>query len=169
MTTAKKVERTQDMPPMFIDHEAINKLAALLNETGLTEIEITEGDKSLRVTKSAPMVQAYQAAPALAAPAAAPAAASAPAATATVSALSPENHPGAVKSPMVGTAYLQPDPASPRFVTKGATVKAGDTLLIIEAMKVMNPIKAEKAGTVTHVLIDDAQPVEFGQPLVVIE
>ena len=165
MTTAKKVERTPEMPPMFIDHEAINKLAALLNETGLTEIEITEGDKSLRVTKSAPMIQAYQAAPQMAA-AAAPLAA-APAAT--IAAITPENHPGAVKSPMVGTAYLQADPASPRFVSKGASVKVGDTLLIIEAMKVMNPIKAEKAGTVTHILIDDAQPVEFGQPLVVIE
>jgi len=167
MTTAKKVERTPEMPLMFIDHEAINKLAALLNETGLTEIEITEGDKSLRVTKSAPMVQAYQAAPQMAAaPAGAPVAA---APTAAIAAITPENHPGAVKSPMVGTAYLQADPSSPRFVTKGATVKAGDTLLIIEAMKVMNPIKAEKAGTVTHILIDDAQPVEFGQALVVIE
>jgi len=168
MTNAKKVERNPDMPPMFIDHEAINKLAALLNETGLTEIEITEGDKSLRVTKSAPTVQAMQAfAPtAIAAPAAA--AVAAPAA-ASIAAISPENHPGAVKSPMVGTAYLQPDPSSPRFVTKGAKVKAGDTLLIIEAMKVMNPIKAEKGGTVVDILIDDASPVEFGQPLVVIE
>ncbi|MDE1151694.1 MAG: acetyl-CoA carboxylase biotin carboxyl carrier protein [Micavibrio sp.] len=166
MTNTKKVERNPDMPPMFIDHEAINKLAALLNETGLTEIEITEGDKSLRVTKSAPTVQAYHAPAAMAAPAAALAA---PVAAATIAAISPENHPGAVKSPMVGTVYLQQDPSSPRFVTKGAKVKAGDTLLIIEAMKVMNPIKAEKGGTVTDILVDDASPVEFGQPLVVIE
>ncbi len=165
-TTPKKIERTTPMPPMFIDHEAINKLAALLNDTGLTEIEITEGDKSLRVTKAAPAVQAYAPAPMMAQ---APAAVAGPAPVASVSAISPENHPGAVKSPMVGTAYLQSDPAAPRFVTKGAKVKAGDTLLIIEAMKVMNPIKAEKGGTVTDILIDDAQPVEFGQPLMVIE
>lgn len=146
-------------PPMYIDHDAIRKLAGLLNETGLSEIEITEGDKSLRVTKSLPMQTV--AAP-MAAPAALPPAAS-------IGATAPDNHPGAVKSPMVGTAYLQPDPGAPRFVSKGSTVKAGDTLLIIEAMKVMNPIKAEKGGTVIDILIDDAQPVEFGQPLLIIE
>ena len=150
------------MSSMKIDHEAIRNLAELLNETGLTEIEISEADKRIRVTKStAVQVAAPVHAPAPAAPAPAPAAAAAPAPA--------ENHPGAVKSPMVGTAYLQSEPGAPRFVTKGATVKAGDTLLIIEAMKVMNPIKAEKGGTVTDILIDDAQPVEFGQPLVVIE
>ena len=152
------------MPPMTIDHDAIKKLAGLLNETGLTEIEITEGDKSLRVSKSvnvsyaaAPAAGYAPAAPALAAPAA------------SVSALSPDNHPGAVKSPMVGTVYLQSEPGAPRFVSKGAKIKAGDTICIIEAMKVMNPIKADKGGTVTDVLIDDAQPVEFGQVLVIIE
>lgn len=150
---------------MYIDHEAIRKLAGLLNETGLSEIEITEGDKSLRVTKSAP---AQTVAAPLAAAAVAPAAIAAPVA-ASVAAMTPDNHPGAVKSPMVGTAYLQPDPSSPRFVTKGASVKEGDTLLIIEAMKVMNPIKAEKSGTVVDVLVEDAQPVEFGQPLFIIE
>jgi acetyl-CoA carboxylase biotin carboxyl carrier protein len=163
MANTKKLERNNQMPPMTIDHEAIRKLAGLLNETGLTEIEITEGDKSLRVSKSMQM-QAVAAAPAMAAPA--PVAAATPA---SVSAISAENHPGAVKSPMVGTAYLQSEPGSPRFVTKGAKVKAGDTLLIIEAMKVMNPIKADRGGTVVDVLIDDAQPVEFGQALVVIE
>lgn len=152
------------MPPMMIDHEAIKKLAALLNETGLTEIEITEGDKALRVSKSV-NVQSY------AAPAAAPqpAAIAAAAPAASVSALSPDNHPGAVKSPMVGTVYLQSDPGAPRFVTKGGKVKAGDTLCIIEAMKVMNPIKADKGGTILDILVDDAQPVEFGQVLVIIE
>lgn len=164
MTNTKKVEeRNAPMPPMTIDHEAIKKLATLLNETGLTEIEITEGDKSLRVQKSAAPVHAVAAGPAYSAPAAAPAA------VATVSAISADNHPGAVKSPMVGTVYLQSEPGAPRFVTKGAKVKAGDTICIIEAMKVMNPIKAEKGGTVADVLVDDAQPVEFGQPLVVIE
>ena len=162
MTVTKLKERKPPMSSMKIDHEAIKNLAALLNETGLTEIEIAEGDKRVRVTKSAPMQSYIQSA--------APAGASAPAAAAApVVAKTPETHPGAVKSPMVGTAYLQSDPASPRFVTKGATVKAGDTLLIIEAMKVMNPIKAENGGTITHILVDSAKPVEFGDVLMVIE
>jgi len=154
------------MPAMTIDHDAIKKLAGLLNETGLTEIEITEGDKRLRVSKTVNMTT-YAAPVAGPGMMQAPAAALAPAAT--VSAISPENHPGAVKSPMVGTVYLQSEPGAPRFVSKGAKVKAGDTICIIEAMKVMNPIKAEKGGTVSDVLIDDAQPVEFGQALVIIE
>ncbi|MDP2205620.1 MAG: acetyl-CoA carboxylase biotin carboxyl carrier protein [Alphaproteobacteria bacterium] len=154
------------MSAMKIDHEAIKNLAGLLNETGLTEIEVTDGDKSVRVTKNlgAPAVHA--------APALQHATAAAPVAsveTGKVAALTPDNHPGVVKSPMVGTAYLQSEPSAPKFVTKGATVKAGDTLLIIEAMKVMNPIKAEKSGTVTDILIEDSQPVEFGQPLLIIE
>lgn len=163
MSVTKLKERKPPMSSMKIDPEAIRNLAVLLNETGLTEIEIAEGDKRIRVTKSV-TVQAY-------APAAAPQHAPAPAAqdTGKVVATAPENHPGVVKSPMVGTAYLQPDPASPKFVTKGAAVKAGDTLLIIEAMKVMNPIKAEKGGTVKDILIGDGQPVEFGQALVIIE
>ena len=166
MSTVEKIkdnERNKSMSSMKIDHDAIKNLATLLNETGLTEIEIAEGDRKIRVTKAPATLQAYAPAPASYAPA--PAAA----ATATVTAISPENHPGAVKSPMVGTAYLQSEPGSPRFISKGAKVKAGDTLLIIEAMKVMNPIKAEKGGTVTDILIDDAQPVEFGQALVIIE
>jgi len=149
---------------MTIDHEAIKKLATLLNETGLTEIEITEGDKSLRVQKSAAPVHAVAAGPStFAAPS------SGPSPVATVAAISVENHPGAVKSPMVGTVYLQSEPGAPRFVVKGAKIKPGDTICIIEAMKVMNPIKAEKGGTVLDVMVDDAQPVEFGQTLVVIE
>lgn len=154
---------------MKIDHEAIKNLAGLLNETGLTEIEISQGDSCIRVTKAV-NVQSFaapQAMPAFAPANAAPAAAVAP--VANVAATAPENHPGAVKSPMVGTAYLQPEPGSPRFAAKGASVKAGDTLVIIEAMKVMNPIKAEKAGTVVDVLIEDGQPVEFGQPMFIIE
>lgn len=160
-------ERNSDMSGMKIDHEAIKNLASLLNETGLTEIEVTDGDKSVRVTKNfgAPAVHAAAPAPAPAAGAAAPIAVEA----GKLAALSPDNHPGVVKSPMVGTAYLQSEPSAPKFVSKGAKVKAGDTLLIIEAMKVMNPIKAEKSGTVTDILIDDAQPVEFGQPLLIIE
>ncbi len=152
------------MSPMKIDHEAIKNLASLLNETGLTEIEIAEGEHRIRVTKSV-SVQSFTA-PQVMAPVAA---ANAPAAAASVAAISPENHPGAVKSPMVGTAYLQSEPSAPKFISKGAKVKAGDTLLIIEAMKVMNPIKAEKGGTVADILIEDGQPVEFGQALVIIE
>lgn len=151
------------MPAMKIDHDAIKGLAELLNETGLTEIEISEGDKKIRVTRSV-SVQSFTAPQAMA-----PVAAANTAAASNVKAISPENHPGAVKSPMVGTAYLQPEPGSARFVTKGATVKAGDTLLIIEAMKVMNPIKADKGGTVKDILIEDGQPVEFGQALFIIE
>ena len=153
------------MSPMKIDHDAIRSLATLLTETDLTEIEIAEGDKRIRVTRTISVQAITAAAPmAYAAPANALAADGG-----KVVAISHENHPGAVKSPMVGTVYLQPDPGSPRFVTKGASVKAGDTLLIIEAMKVMNPIKAEKGGVVTEVLVEDSQPVEFGQPLVSIE
>lgn len=150
------------MSPMKIDHDAIKNLANLLTETDLTEIEIAEGDKRIRVTRTV-TVQA------ITAPTPMVHAAPANAEGAKIAALSPENHPGAVKSPMVGTAYLQSEPGAPRFISKGAKVKPGDTLLIIEAMKVMNPIKAEKGGTVADILIDDSQPVEFGQVLVIVE
>ncbi len=153
---------------MKIDHDAIKNLAGLLNETGLTEIEISQGDSCIRVTKAV-NVQTFAAPQAMPAFAPANSAPAAVAPVASVAATAPENHPGAVKSPMVGTAYLQPEPGAPRFAAKGAKVKAGDTLVIIEAMKVMNPIKAEKAGTVVDVLIEDGQPVEFGQPMFIIE
>jgi acetyl-CoA carboxylase biotin carboxyl carrier protein len=158
-----KTERKLKMPPMKIDHDAIRNLATLLEETNLTEIEIAEGDKRIRVTRTlaAQVVSAAAVAPV--------AAANAPATEAKIAAIAPENHPGAVKSPMVGTVYLQSEPGAARFVTKGAAVKPGDTLVIIEAMKVMNPIKADRAGTVTDILIEDSQPVEFGQALVIIE
>jgi acetyl-CoA carboxylase biotin carboxyl carrier protein len=163
----KEEERNENMSAMKIDHEAIKNLASLLNETGLTEIEVTDGEKKVRVTKniSVQTVAAHAAAPVAAAPVAAPA----PVESGNVAALSADNHPGAVKSPMVGTVYMQSEPNAPSFVSVGAKVKVGDTLLIIEAMKVMNPIKAEKAGTVTQILVNDAEPVEFGQPLLIIE
>jgi len=148
--------------PIKIDNEAIKSLAALLNETDLTEIEIAEGDQRIRVARTsqvvaaAPVMAAHHHAPAAGAPAAAAAA-------------SVESHPGAVKSPMVGTVYLQPGPGKPAFISKGAKVRAGETLLIIEAMKVMNQIESPKSGTVVDILVDDSQPVEFGQVLVVIE
>ncbi len=151
---------------MKIDHEAIKNLAGLLNETGLTEIEIAEGDHRIRVTKAV-TVQAIAAPQQM--PAFAPANVAGPTGVSNVAAISADNHPGAVKSPMVGTAYLQSEPSAPRFAPKGASVKVGDTLLIIEAMKVMNPIKAEKAGTIVDVLVEDGQPVEFGQVLFIIE
>jgi acetyl-CoA carboxylase biotin carboxyl carrier protein len=152
---------------MKIDHDAIKNLATLLTETDLTEIEIAEGDKRIRVTRTV-TVQAFTAPTQVQQAPAANAPAPVAAAPAPVSAISPENHPGAVKSPMVGTVYLQSSPDAPKFITKGQTVQPGDTLLIIEAMKVMNPIKAEKGGTVQEILVDDSQPVEFGQPLVII-
>ena len=151
------------MCAMKIDHDAIKNLATLLTETDLSEIEIAEGDKRIRVTRTI-TVQAFTS------PSSAQVgqAANAPGTAPATPAISHENHPGAVKSPMVGTVYLQSEPSAPKFITKGQTVQPGDTLLIIEAMKVMNPIKAERGGIVQEILVDDSQPVEFGQPLVII-
>ena len=157
-----------------IDARLVRKLADILNDTGLTEIQVEHGGLKIRVARevtvqAAPtqMVAAPQmlAAPVAAAPA--PAAASAPAAAAAPAASAiPAD---AVKSPMVGTVYLQPQPGSPAFVKVGDTVTAGQTLLIIEAMKTMNPIPSPKAGKVVELLVVDGQPVEFGEPLAVIE
>lgn len=151
---------------MKIDSKAIKELAALLDETDLNEIEVADGDQSIRVARGGAV---YAGAPAAAAPVSMPSDPAVP----QMASVSTDNvagsHPGAVTSPMVGTAYLQSEPGSPAFASKGDVVKAGDTLLIIEAMKVMNPIKAEKGGTVTQILVDDAQPVEFGDVLMVIE
>ena len=147
-----------------IDSAAIRELAAIMEETGLTEIEVSEGDRAIRVAKGQMLVSA---APAMHAahPGPAPAAAPVESAPAGPTAQSP----GAVTSPMVGTAYLRPDPSSQPFVTAGSTVSVGDTLLIIEAMKVMNPIKAAKGGVVKQIVVSDGQPVEFGEVLIVIE
>lgn len=147
---------------MNIDGELVRELAELLAESGLSEIEVEDGDRKIRVarqfTAAAPM-PAYAPAPAATAPAAAAVEAPSAAATAPVD---------AVKSPMVGTVYLAPEPGAANFADVGKTVKAGDTLVIVEAMKVMNPILAPKAGTITAVLVENGQPVEFDQPLVVI-
>jgi acetyl-CoA carboxylase biotin carboxyl carrier protein len=151
---------------MHVDIELVRQLAAVLDETQLTEIEVEDGERRVRVART------VTAAPAMhyAAPAAtpAPAAAAAPAA-AEVGASAPAPTQNAVKSPMVGTAYLKPNPEAKTFVNVGDKVAAGDTLLIIEAMKVMNPIQAPAAGTVKAILIENGQPVEFDQPLVVVE
>jgi acetyl-CoA carboxylase biotin carboxyl carrier protein len=155
------------MAKFEMDTEFIRKLAMLLEETNLGEIEMADGDRHIRVARQAVAAAApVVAAAPVAAPAAAPAAiAAAPAAGAADN----SKHPGAVKSPMVGTAYLSPEPGKPVFANIGDKVTAGQTLLIIEAMKTFNPIKAPKAGTLAQVLIDNAQPVEFGQPLMIIE
>ena len=149
---------------MNIDTKLVRELAELLAETGLSEIEVEDGDRKIKVARQI-------AAAAVAAPIAAPpAAVAAPVVTAPAAtpAAAPAEHADAVKSPMVGTVYLSPEPGAASFVSVGQTVKAGDTLLIIEAMKVMNPIVAPNAGTVKAVLVENAQPVEFDQPLVVI-
>lgn len=150
---------------MNIDAALVRELAEMLGETGLTEIEVEDGDRKIRVARGA--VMAAPVAPMMASPAAAaPAPVSAAPAPAAESA--PADIAGAVKSPMVGTAYLSPEPGAAQFVKVGDSVAKGDTLLIVEAMKVMNPIAADRAGTVTQILVENAQPVEFDQPLVVI-
>ena len=146
-------------PAMTIDDKLVRQLADILADTGLTEIEIQEGEKRVRVSRAA---QAGPAAPVVAAaPAPAPAA---PAPTPAPEAPAAN----ALKSPMVGTVYLAPEPGADDFVKVGDTVKAGDTVLIVEAMKVMNPITATSAGTVKQILVENGQPIEFDQPLIVI-
>ena len=149
---------------MQVDTDLVRQLAEMLNESDLSEIEVQDGERRIVVKRKL----AAAAAPVAYAPAptAAPAAAAAEAAPA---AANPANHPGAVKSPMVGTVYLAGEPGAAPFVSVGSQVSAGDTLLIVEAMKVMNPITATKGGTVKQILVENAQPVEFDQPLVIIE
>ncbi|MET0371036.1 MAG: acetyl-CoA carboxylase biotin carboxyl carrier protein [Sphingobium sp.] len=147
---------------MQVDVALVRELATLLDDTNLTEIEVEHGDRKIRVARKAGPVAA---APVYAtAPAAAPVASVAPAAP---EATAPAGN--AVKSPIVGTAYLSAEPGAAPFIRVGSTVKAGDTLLIVEAMKVMNAIPAPAGGTVKAVLVDNGQPVEYDQPLVVIE
>lgn len=154
---------------MNIDAALVRELAVLLGDTGLTEIEVADGGRKIRVARNiavAPAAPAY--APALPLPAAAPVAAAAPAPAAPVAAAPAAVEGTLVKSPMVGTAYLAPEPGAPDFISLGKAVKAGDTLLIVEAMKVMNPITAPTSGTIKAIQIENGQPVEFDQPLVVI-
>ena len=149
------------MGKFTIDKELIRELAGLLDETGLTEIEVEHSDVRIRVARGGTVVHA--AAPAVSA-----------AATATASAAAaPVNdihgHPGLVTSPMVGTIYTSAEPGAPPFVRVGDKVSAGQTVLIVEAMKTMNPVTAPKGGTVTRILISNEQPVEYGEPLLIIE
>ena len=141
------------MTKLKVDSDLIRELAAILDETGITKIEVTDNGQGLRISKGGGVT--HVAAPAAPAPAGA-------------SSSPPLGHYGdAVTSPMVGTVYLAPQPGDPPFVQPGDNVSAGDTLLIIEAMKVMNPIQAPRSGTIKEILVDDSQPVEFGHPLVV--
>jgi acetyl-CoA carboxylase biotin carboxyl carrier protein len=150
---------------MQVDAGLVRQLAELLDDTRLTEIEVQDGDRRIRVVRNVQIPAATVAAPvAVAAPS--PVAA-APAAEAA--APPPASHPGTVKSPMVGTAYLSSAPGAKAFVAAGDQVSAGDTLLIVEAMKVMNPIQSPRAGKVVQVLVENGQPVEFDQPLVIVE
>ncbi|MEL6877412.1 MAG: acetyl-CoA carboxylase biotin carboxyl carrier protein [Pseudomonadota bacterium] len=148
---------------MNVDTSLVRELAELLNETGLTEIEVEDDDRKIRVARGG--VAAPAAGPVAAAPVAAPAPAPAPAPAAEPAS---DGHEGAMLSPMVGTAYLAPEPGADDFVKVGDKVSEGDTILIVEAMKVMNPIPADKSGTIKAILVENAQPVEFDQPLVVI-
>jgi acetyl-CoA carboxylase biotin carboxyl carrier protein len=160
MPNDKPNEKPKPMPKFDVDSDLVRKLAGLLEETGLGEIEYEEGEKSIRVARAGsggPTVVTT-------APAAVPGAPVTGSVATAAKALE-----GAVTSPMVGTVYLASAPGAKSFTSVGSKVKPGDTLAIIEAMKVMNPIKAGKGGTVTQILVEDGQPVEFGQPLVVIE
>ncbi len=150
--------------PIRVDTDLIRQLADLLTEKDLSEIEVEDDDRRIVVKRKLSAAAApatYVAAPAAAAPA--------PAAAAPAPVEAPAAPADAVKSPMVGTVYLSAEPGAKPFVAAGTKVNAGDTLLIIEAMKVMNPIPAPRSGTVSQILVQDAQPVEFDQPLVVIE
>lgn len=153
--------------------DLIRELAELLDSSSLTEIEVEDDAVRIRVARQAQTtVQAVAAAPE---PPPAPAPSQDPAApppsgeASAAGPITPDSHPGMVPSPMVGTAYLTPEPGAAPFVTEGATVAEGQTLLIIEAMKVMNHIEAPRAGTVTKILIGNGQPVEYGEPLLIIE
>lgn len=157
-----------------MDLRKLKKLIDLVEESGIAEIEVTEGEEKVRITRTvaapAPAQTIYATAPMAApvAPTPAPVAA-APVAAAAPSAPAARDLSQAQKSPMVGTFYRAPSPSAPAFVEVGATVKAGDTLCIIEAMKLMNEIEAEKSGVIKEILVENGQPVEFGEPLFIIE
>lgn len=154
-----------------IDADLVRSLADILNDTDLTEIEVERGDLKIKVKREVTVAAApiqYAAAPAPVAHAAAPVVA-APAAMPSDPATIVSRKGEEVKSPMVGTAYLQPSPEAPQFVKPGDKVKKGQTLLIVEAMKTMNPIQAPRDGVVSEILVGDAQPVEFGEALVLLE
>ncbi|MEO1168832.1 MAG: acetyl-CoA carboxylase biotin carboxyl carrier protein [Pseudomonadota bacterium] len=168
MTTDKAGDKGAGKGTMHVDTDLVRQLAELLDDVNLTEIEVEDGERSIRVARKAATVA--MAAPAPAATAAPAPATAAPSPSAPAEAApAADAHADALKSPMVGTAYMSPEPGADPFVKVGDSVSKGDTLLIIEAMKVMNPIAADKSGTVSAMLVEDAEPVEFNQPLIVIE
>ncbi|TMM49011.1 acetyl-CoA carboxylase biotin carboxyl carrier protein [Qipengyuania marisflavi] len=152
---------------MNVNMDLVRELAELLAETGLTEIEVEDDDRKIRVARGGSSTTMMMAPQGQAMSAAAPPATPAPAPVASEIAAAPDNA-AALKSPMVGTVYLAPEPGAADFMQVGDTVKEGQTILIIEAMKVMNPIAADKSGKIEAILVENAQPVEFDQPLVVI-
>lgn len=151
-----------------MDLRKLKKLIDLVEESGIAEIEVTEGEEKVRITRSTAAQTIYAPAPAHHAVPAAPAPAVSAPATAPAAPASADNT-NAQKSPMVGTFYRAPSPTSPAFVEVGQSVKEGDTLCIIEAMKLMNEIEAEKSGVVKAILVENGQPVEYGEPLFIIE
>lgn len=157
--SSKAGNKASEMSKAGVDQDLIRQLAALLKETDLSEIEIETDALKLRVARQVVGQVAMAAAPAPVAAAAAPA----------TPAVSDAAHPGALNSPMVGTTYLATEPGAAPFVTVGSKVSVGQTVLIIEAMKTMNHIPATKAGTVVKILVEDGQPVEFGEPLIIVE
>jgi acetyl-CoA carboxylase biotin carboxyl carrier protein len=162
------MSNTPKAPADPFDARLVRKLADILTDTGLTEIEVEQGDLKIRVARTAATVVTHAMAPAPPGLAAAPAPASVAVTPAVApTATAPKGEP--VKSPMVGTVYLQPNPGSPAFAKIGDTVEAGQTLFIIEAMKTMNPVPAPRAGRLVDVVVGDGQPVEFGEPLAFIE
>jgi acetyl-CoA carboxylase biotin carboxyl carrier protein len=160
MTGERKSKDAPRQKPA-VDHDLIRELARLLDETGLSEIEYERDGQRVRVARQAQVTAAAPARPA--------APADPPGSAAETAPLDPAKHPGVITSPMVGTAYVGPEPGARPFVEVGSRVEAGDTLLIVEAMKTMNQIPSPRAGTVIQVLIEDGQPVEFGEPLMIVE
>jgi acetyl-CoA carboxylase biotin carboxyl carrier protein len=160
MTGERKSKDVAKQKPA-VDHDLIRELARLLDETGLSEIEYERDGQRVRVARQAEVTAA--------APARQSAPADPPAPAAEAAPLDPAKHPGVITSPMVGTAYVGPEPGARPFVEVGSRVEVGDTLLIVEAMKTMNQIPSPRAGTVIQVLIEDGQPVEFGEPLIIVE
>lgn len=161
------------MAKFSVDTNMVEKLASIVNEKDLAEIKITSGDDTIRITRTLAGETIVASAPAMTAPmAATPAPVSPPAPSASAPeepTTDWENHPGAIKSPMVGTAYLSPQPGAPTFVNEGDTVTEGQTLLIVEAMKVMNQIAAPSNGKVKKIVVQDSSPIEYGEILIIIE
>jgi acetyl-CoA carboxylase biotin carboxyl carrier protein len=156
--------RKKSMPKLNVDTSLIETLAELLQRTGLTEIEISEGDARIRVVREQAAAIAHAAHGSRPAPATAPVQVAEPAGRDMA-----ESHPGAVRAPMVGTVYLTPEPGAPPFVSLGDEIREGQTLLIIEAMKVMNPIRAPRGGRLVQLLVNSGDPVEYGELLMIVE